>query len=90
MADYRGGARTFNVGTGVSYSVVELVAAIERVVGRRLPVQVDPAKVRPVERQCLIADIALIRDEVGWAPSAVLDDALAAAFAGAAAAGTRA
>ncbi len=82
MAAYEGAFRTFNVGTGVGNSVVDVVQAIERIVGRPLRIEVDPAKVRPIEREHLIADSTLARMELGWAPTVAFDDALREAVVG--------
>jgi len=40
--------------------------------GRPLPVETDPAKVRPVERPHLQADVTRLRERLGWVPHADL------------------
>jgi UDP-glucose 4-epimerase len=70
------GYRVFNVGTGDAHSVADIIAALERILGRRIEVQQDPARLRPVERTLLVADISRIRAATGWAPRVTLDAAL--------------
>ncbi|NBW10379.1 MAG: UDP-glucose 4-epimerase GalE [Caulobacteraceae bacterium] len=66
MLDGAAGAATFNLGAGVGFSVREVLSAIERVSGRRLP-QVLGAR-RPGDPARLVADPALARRELGFAP----------------------
>jgi UDP-glucose 4-epimerase len=70
------GYRVFNVGTGVAHSVEEIVAALARLLGRRIEIQRDAARLRPVERMLLVADIGKIRRATGWAPRVTLEDSL--------------
>ena len=63
----RGGARmTFNCGYGHGYSVLEVIGAIERVTGRRLPVQMVGR--RPGDPASLVADVSRIRSTLDWSP----------------------
>jgi UDP-glucose 4-epimerase len=63
----RGGASmTFNCGYGHGYSVLEVVSAIERVTGRKLPVQM--AGRRPGDPISLVADVSRIRSHLDWSP----------------------
>jgi UDP-glucose 4-epimerase len=56
----------FNVGTGVGTSVRELVATLADVLGRSLRIEQDPARVRPVERMHLVADVGRAFRALGW------------------------
>lgn len=76
LADYTGTHETFNIGTGESRSVRQLLALIEKVLGRAITIDVDPAKLRPSERQNLQADISLARRELRWAPRVAYEDGL--------------
>lgn len=76
LANYEGGEQVFNIGTGVGSSVSDLVAICEEVLQRKIEVQVDPAKVRPVERENLVADISRARRELGWEPSVSLRETM--------------
>jgi dTDP-glucose 4,6-dehydratase len=70
--------RTVQLGTGIETSVGDLATLLAKVVGAPLRIERDEARVRPesseVER--LIADPALARDLLGWAPQVPLRDGL--------------
>ncbi len=70
----------YNVGLGVGFSVLEVLAAVERVTGTPVPQQLsDRRSGDPAE---LVADSARIRAELGWTPAhADLDDIVATAYA---------
>ncbi len=76
ILSYKGDERIFNVGTGAGTSVSDLVKTLERIVGYAIRIEVDPAKVRPVERQNLVADISRIRRELHWTPSVSIEEGL--------------
>jgi UDP-glucose-4-epimerase GalE len=64
----RRGARAgvFNLGTEVGHSVREIVAACERVTGKRVRARVAPRRAGDPAR--LVASAAKARAELGWAP----------------------
>lgn len=66
-----------NVATGQARSMQEVIALIGELLGRPLPVETDPAKVRPVERAHLQADVGRLRALIGWTPHAELRRGLA-------------
>jgi UDP-glucose 4-epimerase len=70
------GPNTFNVGSGRSTSVADLVRTCERIVGRPLPVQVDVEKLRTQDRKELVADARLVRETTGWRVERSLEDTL--------------
>lgn len=80
LADYGGSRDVFNIATGKSRSVRDLVAALERVVGAPITVETDPAKLRKAERQNLLADVSLARDELGWSSKVGIEDGLNSVF----------
>jgi UDP-arabinose 4-epimerase len=55
-----------NLGTGSGHSVREVIAAVERVVGRPVPCREAPR--RPGDPPELVADAALARERLGWHP----------------------
>jgi UDP-glucose-4-epimerase GalE len=57
---------TFNVGTGEPHSVLDVIQAIERVTGKRVPYTVVSR--RPGDPAVLFASNARIRRELGWEP----------------------
>ncbi|HVX57208.1 MAG TPA: GDP-mannose 4,6-dehydratase, partial [Candidatus Saccharimonadales bacterium] len=64
----RGGAAptSYNCGYGRGSSVRQVIAAVERVIGRPLPVREAPR--RPGDPPTLIANSAKIKAELGWTP----------------------
>jgi UDP-glucose 4-epimerase len=68
-----------NLGTGDGVTVLELLAAIERVTGKRLPSSV--VERRPGDAAALVADNSYARTRLGWAPSRSLDDIVSSAWA---------
>ena len=61
-----GAPGAFNLGTGRGYSNREVLAAVERVTGRRVPSV--PASRRPGDPPVLVADASRFRARFGWAP----------------------
>jgi nucleoside-diphosphate-sugar epimerase len=57
----------FNIGSGVSYSVAELIAEIQNVLGTALPV-ISANERRPGEIMDTVADITAARQALGWRP----------------------
>ncbi len=67
-----GPSATYNVGTEQPSSVREVLAAVERVIGKRVPYRSAPR--RPGDPAVLYASAARIRAELGWMPArAALD-----------------
>ncbi|HVZ98875.1 MAG TPA: NAD-dependent epimerase/dehydratase family protein [Caulobacterales bacterium] len=76
-----GSVPVVNLGSGVSYSVREMIHLLEDVVGARIAVEIDPAKVRKVDRPQLLADNTRMRTLFDWAPAYDLRAALAETWA---------
>ena len=70
------GASVFNVGTGVAYSVKDILDRLRGLLGRPIAVVEDPARMRAVERMRLVADITRVHRATGWTPRITLDDTL--------------
>lgn len=70
------GVTTVNVATGTARSVEEVIRMIGDLRGTPVKVETDPAKVRPVERNHLQADVTKLRALIGWAPHDDLDRGL--------------
>ncbi len=66
----------FNIGTGIVYSVADVVAELERILGREIVVEQDPARMRRVDRHCLQADITRIKAALDWQPRIGLSEGL--------------
>lgn len=72
-----GGFEVFNIGRGIEYSVREVVEAFARQLGEPLSIEVDPARVRKVERMHLLADVSKLSKATGWEPRWGLDEGVA-------------
>ncbi len=66
--------RSYNVGTGRGHSVLEVVEAARRATGHPIPLSYGPA--RPEDVPEVVADSALIQQELGWRATRSLDDML--------------
>lgn len=62
------GVSVFNVGSGRAISVRDLVDECARAAGREIRVRQVAERMRPVERQMLVADRSRITEQFGWAP----------------------
>jgi UDP-glucose 4-epimerase len=67
----------FNIGRGIEYSVRDIVAAFARQLGQDLHIEVDPARVRAVERMHLLADVNRLKQATGWEPEWDIDRGVA-------------
>jgi UDP-glucose 4-epimerase len=70
------GQDTFNIGSGSEYSVREVVQAFEKAIGESIDIQVDPTRVRKVERQHLCADIKKLSTFLDWQPTIDLNQGI--------------
>lgn len=61
-----GASDTFNAGTGHGFSVRQVVDAVEKVTGRKVPYVMGPR--REGDPAQLIADSAKLRNTLGWTP----------------------
>jgi UDP-glucose 4-epimerase len=68
---------TFNVGSGRSVSVAELVSVCEQVLGRTVEIKSDEERRRTNDRAELVADARLLRATTEWEPSRTLRETLA-------------
>ncbi len=69
------GIGIFNAGTGVSYSVQELIEIIQKVLDKHLPVESENVA-RVNEISDTIADISKAKKEIGWEPKFSLEAGL--------------
>ena len=63
----KGGVHAFNLGTGAGTSVLQVMAAVERAVGRRAALSFGPR--RPGDPPVLVASSARAREAFGWTPA---------------------
>lgn len=66
------GIHTFNLGRGIEYSVTEIVESFSKQIGEKITIEVDPARVRKVERMHLLADVTKLKS-IGWQPLVDID-----------------
>jgi UDP-glucose 4-epimerase len=62
------GYDVFNLGRGIEYAVTEIVETFEKLLGEKITIEVDPARVRKVERMHLLADVSKLKNATGWEP----------------------
>ncbi len=73
------GARPFNIGTGDSYSVRDMVAAFERASGVTIPTQLAPRRAGDIA--AMQADATRAKAELGWDAKHSLDEMTASTWA---------
>lgn len=61
-----GSSLQLNLGAGNACTVLEVLKAVERATGRKVPVEVSPR--RPGDAVALYADTTKVRAELGWTP----------------------
>jgi UDP-glucose 4-epimerase len=71
------GVTTLNVATGTAVSMQHVLDLIAEILGTSLAIETDPAKVRPIERGHLRAEVTKLRELIGWAPHSDLRRGLA-------------
>ena len=64
--------RIYNLGTGVGYSVLDIVHAFEKCVGRPIPYEIKPRRAGDIP-ECY-ADSTKAFEELGWKAKKTLDD----------------
>ncbi len=74
-----GSSLAANLGTGDGVTVLELLAAIQRVTGKRVPAEAAPR--REGDAPALVADNSHARRELGWAPARGIERIIADAWA---------
>jgi len=76
LTEVDGNNRHYNVGTGDSYSVREVVEATSEVLGRNINIRQDEERVRESDRPNLCADSTLLQRDTSWEPTVRLVDGL--------------
>ena len=69
-----GGNLAYNLGTGSGHSVMDVIHAVQRLSGRRVPYRI--AARRPGDPASLVANPAKVRRELGWTPRFATLDAI--------------
>lgn len=69
----------YNLGNNRGYSVREVVACVEKVTGRKIPIREMPR--RAGDPACLVASFEKARKELGWRPRRNLEEMVSSAWA---------
>ncbi len=77
LIDYSGRHCIFNIGTGMSHSVSDVIGTIETLLDRRIAISCENIR-RPGEIMDSVANIDLAKRELSWNPSFSLADGLSA------------
>lgn len=70
----QGAAGTFNCGSGAGASLLQILEAIERVIGK--PIRRHHEAARPFDPPAIVLDTAKAHRELGWAPSISLEEGI--------------
>jgi UDP-glucose 4-epimerase len=74
LNEMENGAKSFNLGTGQGQTVLQVVQAVERTLGRKVPCEM--VQRRPGDPMSLVASSAKIRSATGWKPKFDAIDAI--------------
>ncbi|SHL73790.1 UDP-glucose 4-epimerase [Anaerocolumna jejuensis DSM 15929] len=66
------GIRTYNLGTGIGYSVFDMIKAFSQVCGKEIPYVIKPR--RPGDIAVCYADASLAKEELDWSAKRGLDE----------------
>lgn len=69
------GYRLYNVGSGISYSVEDVINTIEKVLGCRKKIESEETS-RVNEIDDVVADIRCIKHELGWIPKVTFEEGI--------------
>lgn len=79
MAALSDGSRTYNLGNGQGFSILQVIEAAEQVTGREIPYDFGPR--RSGDPAILTASATKIREELGWQPRfPILESIVASAW----------
>ena len=70
----------YNVGTGKAHSLREMLNYIITLCSQPIKVEIDPARVRPIDNPVICCDYSKIKAELGWEPQYKVFDALKEMF----------
>jgi UDP-glucose 4-epimerase len=67
---------TYNLGTGIEYSVKEVVEIVSQILGEEIKILQNRKRKRKAEREHLLADITKIQSDTAWKPRIKLKEGL--------------
>ena len=74
--EYGRAQEIYNVGSGKAISIEELLHMILEISDASINVEVDPARLRPVDVPVIEADITKISRDTGWKPEIPLRETI--------------
>lgn len=66
LAEKGRAGEAYNISSERIYQMKDIVAIIEKQVGFRFEIQVDPALLRPTDERVIVGDIAKLKRDTGW------------------------
>jgi len=66
----------YNIGTGRPIKLAEMVSMLQSLASAPIRVEIDPARVRPVDQPLLLANADKLRTTTGWEPSFTIKQTL--------------
>jgi GDP-4-dehydro-6-deoxy-D-mannose reductase len=76
LVEHGAPGEAYNVCRGTSTEIAEVARRLLALAGVDLPLEVDPARLRPVDLPNLRGDPSRLREATGWAPEIALDTTL--------------
>lgn len=73
---FKKGFEIFNLGSGIEYSVTEIVEAFGSGLKEEIKIEVDSNKVRKVERMHLLANIDKLKNFTDWSPQIGINEGI--------------
>lgn len=66
----------YNVGSGISHSLEDILKYIVGLSSQKIDIEVDQSRIRPSDQPVICCDYNLIKTELGWEPKYTVFDAL--------------
>jgi len=74
------GIHTYNIGTGVSWSVEEIINKLEEIINKKIAIEHSQERMRKSERMFHQADVSKILQETSWKPKISIEKGLEGLF----------
>ena len=76
LAEYGKAGEAYNVGTGKSHSMKDLLDTAKRLSKIPIETKIDPVRYRVYDERELVADVSKMKGVTGWSPERGLDDSV--------------
>lgn len=67
---------TYNVGSGKAVTIQDILNRILSLSTKKITINIDPTKIRPIDVPIIEADITKIYNDTGWQPEISLDQTI--------------